>query len=80
MFSEMTLLTALRTSATTAIATDLMARKDSRVLAIIGTGAQSEFLVKAISLVRNITEVRYFDIDSLAMDKFEKIYQVLNPN
>lgn len=72
MFSEMTLLTALRTSATTAIATDLMARKNSRVLAIIGTGAQSEFLVKAISLVRNITEVRYFDIDSLAMDKFEK--------
>jgi ornithine cyclodeaminase len=72
MFSEMTLLTALRTSATTAIATDLMARKDSSVLAIIGTGAQSEFLVKAISLVRNITEVRYFDIDILAMDKFEK--------
>ena len=72
MFSEMTLLTALRTSATTAIATDLLARKDSHVLAIIGTGAQSEFLVRSISLIRDITEVRYFDIDSLAMDKFEK--------
>jgi len=72
MFSEMTLLTALRTSATTAIATDLMARKDSRVLAIIGTGAQSEFLVTAISLVRDIVEVRYYDIDTEAMDKFEK--------
>lgn len=71
MFSEMTVLTALRTAATTAIATDLMSRKNSHVLAIIGTGAQSEFLVKAICLVRNITEVRYFDIDSLAMDKFE---------
>jgi ornithine cyclodeaminase len=33
MFSEMTLLTALRTAATTAIATDLMARKNSQVLA-----------------------------------------------
>ena len=71
MFSEMTLLTALRTSATTAIVTDIMSRKNSRVLAIIGTGAQSEFLVKAICLVRKIKEVRYFDIDSLAMDKFE---------
>jgi len=71
MFSEMTVLTALRTAATTALATDLMARKNSRVLAIIGTGAQSEFLVKAIKLVRDITEVRYFDIDPLAMDKFE---------
>jgi ornithine cyclodeaminase len=75
MFSEMTLLTALRTSATTALATDLMARADSHVLAIIGTGAQSEFLVKAISLIRDIKEIRYFDINSLAMDKFEKNLQ-----
>ncbi len=72
MFSEMTLLTALRTSATTALVADLMARKNSKVLAIIGTGAQSEFLVKALSLVREITEIRYFDIDPLAMNKFEK--------
>ncbi len=71
MFSEMTLLTALRTAATTAIATELMSRKNSHTLAIIGTGAQSEFLVKAICMVRKITEVRYFDIDSRAMDKFE---------
>lgn len=75
MFSEMTLLTALRTAATTAIATDLMSRKNSRVLGIIGTGAQSEFLVTALRLVRNIKEVRYFDIDSLAMDKFESNFQ-----
>src|SRR3990167_6988720 len=71
MFSEMTVLTALRTAATTAIATDLMARKNSRVHAIIGTGAQSEFLVKAVKMVRDISEVRYFDIDEKAMDKFE---------
>jgi ornithine cyclodeaminase len=75
MFSEMTLLTALRTAATTAIATDLMARKDSHVLAIIGTGAQSEFLVNALTLVRTITEVRYFDIDPSAMDKFESNFK-----
>lgn len=70
MFSEMTLLTALRTAATTALATDLLARKNSTVLCIIGTGAQSEFLVMALCLVRDIKEVRYFDTDSSAMDKF----------
>jgi len=70
MFSEMTILTALRTAAATAIATDLMARKNSSILSIIGTGAQSEFLTKAICLVREIKEVRYFDIDDKAMDKF----------
>lgn len=72
MFSEMTILTALRTAANAALATDLMARKDSHVLALIGTGAQSEFQVKGLKVVRDIKEVRYFDIDPKAMDKFEK--------
>ncbi len=72
MFSEMTVLTALRTAATASLATDLMARKNARVLALIGNGAQSEFQVKGQQLVRDISEVRFFDIDSKAMDKFEK--------
>lgn len=75
MTSEMTLHTAFRTAATTALVTDLLARKNSKVLAIIGTGAQSEFLVKAIKMIRDIKEVRYFDIDSRAMDKFEKNFK-----
>lgn len=72
MFSEMTILTALRTAATSALATDLMSRKNARILALVGTGAQSEFQVLALQLVRDIKEVRYFDIDLKAMDKFEK--------
>lgn len=72
MFSEMTLLTALRTAAASALATDLMARGDAHILALIGTGAQSEFQMQGLRLVRNIDEVRYFDIDAKAMDKFEK--------
>lgn len=72
MFSEMTMLTALRTAVTSALASDLMARKNAHVLALIGTGAQSEFQVLALQLVRNITEARYFDTDTLAMNKFEK--------
>ena len=72
MFSEMTLLTALRTAATSALATDLMARKDAHILALIGTGAQSEFQVMGLQLVRDIKELRFFDIDDNAMNKFEK--------
>jgi len=72
LFSEMTILTAFRTAATAALATDLMARKDAHVAAIIGTGAQSEFQIRALTLVRDLTEVRYFDLDEKAMDKFEK--------
>ncbi|MBI3379298.1 ornithine cyclodeaminase [Candidatus Gottesmanbacteria bacterium] len=72
MFSEMTILTALRTAATSALAADFMARKNAKTLAIIGTGAQSEFQVKAMQIIRGIKEVRYFDIDAKAMDKFEK--------
>lgn len=70
MFSEMTILTALRTAATSALATDFLARKDAHTLAIIGTGAQGEFQALGQQLVRDIREVRYFDIDPAAMDKF----------
>jgi len=70
MFSEMTVLTALRTAATSAIATDYLARNNSTVLALIGTGAQSEFQVLAHLLVRDIRQVRYFDTDARAMNKF----------
>lgn len=70
MFSEMTLMTGMRTAANSALAADLMSRKDSTVLAMIGTGSQSEFQARALALVRDITTVRYFDIDPEAMKKF----------
>ena len=75
LFSEMTLLTALRTAATSALATDLLAPKDASVVAIIGTGAQSEFQLKALQQVRSISEVRFYDIDPLAMNKFARNLQ-----
>lgn len=72
MISEMTIMTALRTAANSALAADLMARKDAKVLGMIGTGAQSEFQVHALRLVRGITTVRYYDTDPAAMEKFAK--------
>lgn len=47
LFCEMTLLTAIRTAAVSVLASQLMARRDSQVIAIIGCGAQSEFQVLA---------------------------------
>lgn len=72
LLSEMTTLTGLRTAATAVMASDYLAKKDSRVLGLIGTGAQSEFQARALKLVRPIETIRYFDTDPAAMDKFEK--------
>lgn len=76
MFSEMTILTALRTGATSALAAKYLAKKDSKVICFIGTGAQIEFQYLAFSYVFDIEEVRYYDIDALAMKKFEKNMQM----
>ncbi|ABL77618.1 ornithine cyclodeaminase [Thermofilum pendens] len=73
MIADATLLTALRTGATSALATKYLARRGSENLGIIGTGAQSEFLVYSISRVANSVEkVFFYDIDPKAMEKFEK--------
>jgi len=70
LYSEMTLLTALRTAATSAMVAKHLADKDASVLALIGTGAQSEFQYLAYSFIFNLKEVRYYDIDADAMQKF----------
>lgn len=72
LFAEMNLLTALRTAATSAMAAKRLARADSRVLALIGTGSQSEFQALAMKAVMGITHVRIWDVDPAAMDKFER--------
>lgn len=51
-------LTAIRTSAASALATRTLARKDSRVLAILGTGTQARHHIAAIMSVLPITEIR----------------------
>ncbi len=70
LVAEMTLLTALRTAATAALASSLLAKPKSKTLAIIGCGAQSEFQVLAHHSLLNLTEVHYFDIDPKAMKRF----------
>jgi len=70
MISEMTLLTAFRTAATGALGAKYLARKESKNLAIIGTGAQAEFQIRAFNTLFPIEAVTFYDIDAEAMNKF----------
>jgi ornithine cyclodeaminase len=69
LLSEMTLLTALRTAATSAVAARHLARPDSAVMAIIGNGAQAEFQALAIRALCGVNRLRLFDIDTAATEK-----------
>lgn len=70
LFSEMTILTALRTAATSVVAAKYLARKDSRCMALIGNGAQSEFQALAFKSMLGIDQLRLYDIDPAATQKF----------
>ncbi|MBK5091808.1 ornithine cyclodeaminase [Burkholderia sp. R-69927] len=67
--SELTLTTALRTAATSAMVAKVLARPDSRTMALIGNGAQSEFQAIAFHILLGIEEIRVFDVDPRATDK-----------
>ncbi|MBG6209085.1 ornithine cyclodeaminase [Labrenzia sp. EL_126] len=63
LFTEMTILTALRTAATSALAAKYLAPAGSTTMAIIGNGAQSDFQSLAFKEMLGITEIRAYDID-----------------
>lgn len=69
LISEMTILTALRTAATSALVARYLAPKDSTTMAMIGNGAQSEFQALAFKSIVGIKNLRLYDIDSIATDK-----------
>ncbi len=69
LLTEMTILTALRTAATSAVAAKYLARQNVRSMAIIGNGAQSEFQARAFKAILGIDTLRLFDIDRSASEK-----------
>ena len=69
LLSELTLTTALRTAATSALAAQALARPGSRVMALIGNGAQSEFQGLAFQALAGIQALRVYDVDDAATDK-----------
>src|SRR5580700_3035573 len=77
LLSELTVTTALRTAATSALAARRMARPGSRVMALIGNGAQSEFQAIAFHHLLGIRELRLFDTDVQATAKLERNLKAL---
>jgi alanine dehydrogenase len=69
-FMDGTYITAIRTSAAAAVACDLLARDDARVLAVIGGGVQAENHVRAFPLVRELKEIR---VASLRREDAERV-------
>ncbi len=69
LLSEMTVLTALRTAATSAVAAKHLAPKNAKTMAMIGNGAQCEFQALAMQQIVGIETVRLFDIDATATEK-----------
>ncbi|RCW84831.1 ornithine cyclodeaminase [Paracoccus lutimaris] len=77
MLTEMTILTALRTAATSAMAAKWLAPEGSKVMAMIGNGAQAEFQALAFKAICGIEEVRLYDIDPAATEKCARNLQGL---
>ena len=69
LLTEMTILTALRTAATSALAAKFLAPKGARTMAIIGNGAQSEFQAIGFKALAGIDRLRLYDIDASASQR-----------
>lgn len=69
LLAELTLSTAFRTAATSAMAAKALCRPNARSMAMIGCGAQSEFQAIAFHTLLGINDIRIYDIDTQAMKK-----------
>ncbi len=69
LLSEMTLLTALRTAATSAVAGKYLAPLKADTMALIGNGAQAEFQALAFKALLGVRRLRLYDIDPAATEK-----------
>jgi ornithine cyclodeaminase/alanine dehydrogenase-like protein (mu-crystallin family) len=62
----------LRTGAASGVATKYLARENSRVAAIIGTGGQARTQLEAVAAVRKLESARAFGRDAAKREKFCK--------
>ncbi|NEU13219.1 ornithine cyclodeaminase [Methylobacterium sp. BTF04] len=69
LLTEMTILTALRTAAMSAVAARYLAPVGARTMALIGNGAQAEFQALAFKALLGVDAVRLYDIDPSATAK-----------
>lgn len=66
-------LTALRTGAASGAATDILARDDASIGAVIGCGAQGRTQAMGIDAVRRLEEIRVFDTMTAQMERFAAV-------
>ncbi|NFD76700.1 ornithine cyclodeaminase [Clostridium botulinum] len=69
LLSELTLTTALRTAANSVMGAKYLARPDSKKMALIGNGCQSEFQALAFHHILGIDEIYCYDVDPAATEK-----------
>lgn len=69
---DATAMTAIRTAAVSAVATDALARPDASVLAILGSGTQALSHLEAVTVVRPISEVRVWSRSPENADRFAR--------
>ena len=69
LLTELTLLTAIRTAATSVLAAKYLARKDCKTMALIGNGTQAEFQAIAFHHLLGVQHIRCFDLDRNASEK-----------
>jgi ornithine cyclodeaminase len=72
---EGTYLTQLRTGAVQGAATDILAKKDAKIGVLFGTGGQAATQLEAMVCVRNLAEVRVFDINYERAKEFAETMQ-----
>lgn len=70
--AEMTLLTALRTAAVSALVAKKLARPDSKKMAMIGAGSQSEFQALGFRALMGIEDLAIYDVEPAAIEKFRR--------
>lgn len=63
-------LTELRTGAVAGAAADILSVRDSKIFALFGTGGQAMSQLEAVLSVRNIDQVKVFDIDLKRAEQF----------
>jgi ornithine cyclodeaminase len=78
LLSELTVTTALRTAAMSCLAAQWMARKNSRIMALIGNGSQSEFQALGFYHLLGIRELRLYDVDLGASRKLKANLEALS--
>ncbi len=68
-----TWITALRTGAASAVATQYLAKKEAKTLGVVGAGFQALTQIVAISKVRRLKEILVYDINEKAIENLKNI-------